>query len=464
MFQTRRSPLTMPRFLITALGSYGDVHPMVGLGAALAARGHEVKILTNPYFEDVVRGAGLELVPLGSRAEYERLSRHPHLWRPVRGPKLVLSYASARMLRPLYDLLVANYQPGETVFCAHGMDLASRVAGEKLHAPVASVLFAPGVLWTIHDSPRFKGAFLGPMVPRWLKQAQFWISDALFIKPLLGPQLNALRRELGLAPVRRIFARWLFASDLVLGLFPEWFGPRQPDWPAHARMVGFPLWDTPGSVPIFRSGKMGTDPLAPSRPGKMGTDPLTPSISPSGLPSDVREFLAAGPPPIAFSPGSANHEAHRFFEAAVDACQRLGRRGILLTKYAHQLPARLPLAVRHAGFVPMSQLLPHAAALVHHGGIGSCAQGLAAGLPQVVRAMSYDQFDNSRRLVRLGVAREISVRRFNGPTVANELQSLFDSPTVAARCRDLASRCNGPAALATACDALEELADRTASK
>src|SRR5436309_3131148 len=135
----------MPQFLITALGSYGDVHPMVGLGAALFARGHRVKIVTNPYFEDVVTRTGLEIVPLGTREEYLRLSQHPDLWHPLRGPRLVLGHASARLLRPLYDLLIANYVAGETVFCAHGLDLASRVAGEKLGAPVANILFAPGV-------------------------------------------------------------------------------------------------------------------------------------------------------------------------------------------------------------------------------------------------------------------------------------------------------------------------------
>jgi UDP:flavonoid glycosyltransferase YjiC (YdhE family) len=400
---------------------------MVGLGAALAARGHRVKIITNPYFEDVVTGAGLEMIGLGTREEYLRLSQHPDLWHPLRGPKLVLGYASARMLRPLYDSLIANYVPGETVFCAHGMDLASRVAGETLKAPVASILFAPGMLWSMHDSPRLKGALLGPAVPSWLKRFQFMVSDKFFIRPLLGPELNHLRGELGLPAVHRIFSQWLFASDLPLGLFPDWFGPRQPDWPANTKTVGFPLWDTPAGA---------------------------------ALPDGVRKFLAADSPPIAFSPGSANNEAHHFFEAAVEACQRLGRRGILLTKYDHQLPPKLPNSVYHVGFVPMSRLLPRTAALVHHGGIGSCAQGFAAGVPQVVRPMSYDQFDNSRRVVRLGVGTEISVRRFTGGRVADALASLLASPTVASRCRDLAGRCNGSAALSAACDALEELANR----
>jgi UDP:flavonoid glycosyltransferase YjiC (YdhE family) len=286
------------------------------------------------------------------------------------------------------------------------------------------------MLWSIYDSPRLKGALLGPHVPKWLKRAQFWMSDTLFVQPLMGG-LNGLRRELRLPRVKRVFCQWLHATDMTLGLFPDWFGPPQPDWPPNTHAVGFPLWDAPENAELS---------------------------------DDVREFLAAGTPPIAFSPGSANREAHHFFEAAVDACQRLGRRGILLTKYDHQLPAELPDSVRHFGFVPLSRLLPHMAALVHHGGIGTCAQGLAAGVPHLVRPMSFDQFDNSRRLVQLGVAEEISVRKFHGPAVAAALSRLLESPSVAAKCREFAQRCNGPASRAAACDALEQLAAAHAAR
>jgi UDP:flavonoid glycosyltransferase YjiC (YdhE family) len=130
----------------------------------------------------------------------------------------------------------------------------------------------------------------------------------------------------------------------------------------------------------------------------------------------------------------------------------------LLTKYAEQLPSRLPPSIRHFGFVPLSKLLPQTAALVHHGGIGSCAQGLAAGVPHLVRPMAFDQFDNSRRLVQLGVAEEISVRKFRGPAVAEALDRLLNSSSVAASCGALAAQCNGPESIREACDALEGLA------
>jgi UDP:flavonoid glycosyltransferase YjiC (YdhE family) len=419
----------MTQFLITAIGSYGDVHPMVGLGAALAARGEDVKIVANPYFAEVVASAGLTMLPISTAEDYVKLCQHPDLWHPIGGSRLVLKHAAGGLLRPLYDILKTHYVPGRTVLCAHGLDLASRVAGNKLGAPVASVDLAPAMFWTLYDSPRLKGALTGPRVPRWIKRMQFWASDTLFVRPLLGGDLNGLRRELGLTPVKRIFSHWLHDTDLVLGLFPDWFGPPQPDWPPNMRLVGFPLWDIAAGAELT---------------------------------SEVQEFLAAGPPPIAFSPGSANRAAQQFFAAAVEACEQSGRRGILLTKYADQLPPKLPSSVRHFGFVPLSKLLPRAAALVHHGGIGSCAQGLAAGLPHLVRPMAFDQFDNSRRLVRLGVGEEISVRNFRGPAVAAALERLLNSPGIATRSRALAAKCNGPASLDAACDALEQLAQQPA--
>jgi UDP:flavonoid glycosyltransferase YjiC (YdhE family) len=415
----------MTQFIISAIGSYGDVHPVVGLGVALAGRGHRVKLITNPYFADLVAEAGLELLPIGTREQYVELTQHPDLWHPMRGVKLVLKYGAGGFVRPIYELIAVHYVPGDTVLCAHALDLGSRVAGEKFRAPLASVVFAPAVMWSVHNSPRVKGALSGPRVPQWFKRLQYWVTDRWFVLPLVGTELNGLRRELGLPPVRRVFGEFLHQTDLVLGMFPDWFGPPQPDWPANTRLTGFPLWDAHDETELSRN---------------------------------VQEFLAAGPAPIAFSPGSANREARQFFEAAVEACGRLGRRGILLTKYADQLPAKLPASVRHFGFVPLSRMLPHTAALVHHGGIGTCAQGLAAGVPHLVRPMAFDQFDNSRRLVRLSVAEEISVKAFHGPAIAAALERLLSSTTVASNSRALAARCNGPASLAAACVALEELA------
>jgi UDP:flavonoid glycosyltransferase YjiC (YdhE family) len=113
--------------------------------------------------------------------------------------------------------------------------------------------------------------------------------------------------------------------------------------------------------------------------------------------------------------------------------------------------------VQHFDFVPFGWILPRAAAVVHHGGIGSTAQGLAAGIPQLIMPMGFDQFDNAYHLRRLGVSRAVKPAAFRGPAVADALRSLLDSPTVAQRCREVAARFAGVEPLAQACDWIEEL-------
>ncbi len=409
--------------LMTALGSYGDVLPIVGLASAMHARGHETTIIANPHFQSVVESAGVGFLPLGTEEDYEVLTHHPDLWRPIRGPILVIRTSVRDHLRNLYELIDKNCRPGETVLVAHCLDFASRVHQDKHGTPVASVHLAPVALRSFHESPQMFGMWMHDWLPRWIRRSQFWVAD-LIADRIFASDLDALRQDLGLQPVRGVMRDWYFSPQLVLGLFPDWFAPPQPDWPPNTVLTGFPLWD--------RSATM-------------------------QLPEEVEEFLQAGDPPIVFAPGSAMTCGEWFFEAAVDACRRLGRRGILTTKYREQLPSELPSSVRHFDFVPFSQLLPRAAALVHHGGIGTCAQGLAAGLPQLVMPMAYDQLDNATRLMRLGVAEQISRKKFRGPAVAQALEPLLADEAVRVAGRRCAEQMNPTAALAASCESLEKL-------
>ena len=137
---------------------------------------------------------------------------------------------------------------------------------------------------------------------------------------------------------------------------------------------------------------------------------------------------------------------HEFFDAAAEACRLLGRRGLLLTRHTEHLPATLPPGVIHVPYAPFSELLPRCAALVHHGGIGTTAQALAAGVPQLVMPMSHDQPDNAERLRKLGVGDEVSVKKFRAPAVAAKLRGLIESDEVARRCAEVAARFVGRAA------------------
>ena len=143
-----------------------------------------------------------------------------------------------------------------------------------------------------------------------------------------------------------------------------------------------------------------------------------------------------------------------FFRTAVEVCRLLGRRGVLLTRYHEQLPTSLPESVCHFDYLPLSQLLPHCAAIVHHGGVGTTAQAFACGTPQLIMPMAFDQPDNAARAERLGVSRTLSPRAFRPPAAARLLAELIGRPAVAETCRLIAQRSTDPRRLEAACEAI----------
>ena len=129
--------------ILTALGSYGDVLPMAGLAAAMQARGHDVGVVSNPYFAPVMESAGVELLPLGTVDEYHELTESPKLWHSIKGPMYVLKTSAVELLPRLYGFLESHLIPGRTMLGAHNLDLACRVLQSEGRAPMATLLFAP---------------------------------------------------------------------------------------------------------------------------------------------------------------------------------------------------------------------------------------------------------------------------------------------------------------------------------
>jgi UDP:flavonoid glycosyltransferase YjiC (YdhE family) len=413
------------RILLIPFGSHGDVHPFVGIGGALRDRGHDVTVITSGLFEGLVRRLGLGFVSLGTAEEFEKELNNPDIWHPRKGFFLLVQRSILPALRTVYDAVASRYVPGETVVAAGSLALGARIAQEKLGVPLASVHLQPAMFRSVYWSPILTGLFLPDWLPPFAKRLQYWLADSLVIDRLLGPGVNGFRAELGLPPARAFFGDWWHSPQRIIGLFPDWFGPPQPDWPPQLRLTGFPLYDE-----------------------RELHEP----------PAGLLDFLNQGEPPIVFTPGSAMRHGQAFFAAAVEACTLLGRRGLLLSRFREHLPARLPDGVRHFDYVPFSQVLPRAAALVHHGGIGTTAQGLAAGVPHLVMPLAYDQADNADRVRRLGVGLSLPPRAFQGPAVARLLGQLLGSAEVASRCRDFSRRSQEGRPLEEACRAIEELA------
>jgi rhamnosyltransferase subunit B len=392
--------------LLVPVGSHGDVHPFVGLGLAMARRGHSVEIITNAHFRPMVERVGLTFVEMGDENDYRVVLQDPDLWHPRRAFPLVARHIDV-MLRRQYDLLVSRVRPGETVVVHGTLGLAANLLREVNGVPTATVHLQPVVLRSVHEPPHFPGLAMKRWWPTALKRALYSLMDRVFIEPTLGASLNRERSALGLAPVRNLFGEALHSPDLAIGLFPPWYAAPQPDWPSQLELTGFPLYDESGH---------------------------------HELDAALGVFLQNGPPPVVFTPGSANLHAKEFFQNALEACRRSGRRALFLTRFAEQVPSPLPDWALHRAYLPFTDILPRAVAVVHHGGIGTCAQGLAAGIPQLVMPLAHDQFDNAARLARLGVGRARVPSRFTPRNVARDLHRLIDAPQVAARARELAGR------------------------
>jgi rhamnosyltransferase subunit B len=412
--------MSLQQFIVTSLGSLGDVYPFLGIGAKLVRRGHQVTLLSFDHYGPAARAAGMDFVSIGRWAEVEGLLAQCDVneWR--RMVKLLAHIMTAYM-PATYEAIAERARPGTKLIAFPPM-LGARFASERLGLPLATVHLAPAGIRSVDAAPRFNRVTLPPSFLRVLAPVMYAMLDKVFDREL-RPEVASFRRSLGLPPLKHI-RRSLDSEDLVIGLFPEWFAPQQPDWPERASTAHFPLYDASDNRP------------------------LTPELA---------AFLRNGEPPIAFTGGSPTQSYGAFYRTSVEACAALNRRGLLITRYRADVPANLPPTIAHADYAPFSKVLPHVAAFVHHGGIGTSAQALRAGVPQLVVPWGIDQFDNAKWLSQLGVAREVSVTSYRTSTVAAALHRLLADENVLANCRDVAARFEGVDTLESVCAQLEAL-------
>jgi UDP:flavonoid glycosyltransferase YjiC (YdhE family) len=164
-----------------------------------------------------------------------------------------------------------------------------------------------------------------------------------------------------------------------------------------------------------------------------------------------------GERPVIFTPGSAAATLQRYFQESVQAARKLGIRAMLVTNFPEQLPPDLPPGVKAFGYLPFSRVLPHAALLVHHGGIGTLAQAIKAGIPHLVVPNGHDQFDNGFRIEKLGLGRSLPQSRYRGRPVREALRGLLSDEVLSGRCRDYATRVDSAASITRACELIEGL-------
>lgn len=351
--------------ILTSIGTDGDILPMIGLGVALKARGHRVTMVVAENYADLVAAHWLEFRQLVSAAQMHALLSNPDFWHPVKTARFTANWG-APFTEPTYHLFKELAAEGDAVFIANPAIFGAMLASETERRPLATVVLQPWMIPSADAPPVMPIIGMPLAAPRFV-HSYFFRLISFIADQLYGRELNRVRKRVGLRPIRNVLYNW-FSRDLVLGMFPNWYGPQQSDWPRQIRLTGFPRFE----ASVRR-----------------------------GLPAGLPEFLGAEPaaPTIAFTFGTGMMHAPQIFDAATRACAKIGVRGLFINRYQTPNP---PAHMFHTNYAPFSEVFPRCAAVVHHGGIGTVAEAFAAGVPQLTLPLGFDQLDNAIRVRRCG--------------------------------------------------------------
>ncbi|HUN58795.1 MAG TPA: glycosyltransferase [Candidatus Binataceae bacterium] len=386
-----------PAVVVTSFGSDGDLNPLLAIAAALVRRNLSVTFVANPFYECRVLATGSRFVPAGQFLDvFAALAANPGYFSAASGFMAIWRDLIVPSIRETFPVVRdAVHATGATVVVAHlasfGGAWAAAAAGVR---SVTITTASAGWLSRYHPI-----VFANWRAPRPL-QSMLTVAMRTFIGASLGPKLRRLAISMD-APL----IDTLRTANLNLGVWPEWFRAPASDDPPRTQLCGFVYADPATSPPLS---------------------------------SEVAAFLADSDAPIvaAFGSAASLHAVDRY-RAIANACAQLGRRCLLIGSSANVAPASNLLAVASA---PYASVFPAAAAIIHHGGFGTCAEALRAGRPSLVTPFAFDQFDTAARLEDAGLGRWYRHKPDDAAALAAALDSILHDAPMAAAARDTAAK------------------------
>lgn len=380
--------------VLSTLGSLGDLYPVLSVARALAEQGVETRLALSPDDARVAESWGLLATPIGpsQAAVCDRLgvTRDDIAASVLRDPRPMLR----DVLIPMLPALVETLRPlltGAGLVSATPFALAASLAAEEAALPFIPLRLQPMMSLSALDPPRRHWSGLAPARPG--SPGHLWnrmtlgLIHWMFRRSLASPY-NAVRAQMGLPFVR---TTPLLDPDtpppLTLGLWDSLFCPQPND--SETTPVGFP-------------------------PPAQGA-----------LDIDTQRWIEAGPPPLVITLGSIAQGlgGAAFWENAAQMARAMNLRALLLHGTA---PVPEGPNLRALPYAPHADVFPKAAAIIHHGGIGTSAEALRSGKPQLVVPIGGDQPDNAARLVDLGVAAVLPLKRFTATRAQAGLGDLLE--------------------------------------
>ncbi|HEY3872468.1 MAG TPA: glycosyltransferase [Actinocrinis sp.] len=401
------------RIVQIAIGTRGDVMPALTIGKALQERGAKVRVVAGTdlagdveraglepgsagvdFKEVMMSEAGLDVIESGNGANFITLTRKMKRLFTLHGPT---------MMRAAYEA------------CADADAVITSYTSDVFGVSIAEKLGIPHISTSLQPVPVATGA--GQAIPSApFKDRDSAINHAFHkvaIEPfnwrLMGAVTNDLRRDvLGLpAQRRRAYQRTLERSLLLWGVSPS-VVPHPRDWPDNIHTTGY--WFPP-SEPEWTA------------------------------PKELLDFLEDGEPPVFAGFGSiTTRDPRRTTQLLAEAAAAAGARLLVQAGWAGLGDDDMPRGCLTIGSVPHEWLFPRVAAVVHHGGCGTTAAGLRAGLPSVVVPHSADQPFWGERITELKVGRAIPWSKLTAGVLAAALREALENEALRRRAAELGTR------------------------
>lgn len=402
----------MAKITFATFGSLGDLYPFIGLGLALAARGHTGTIATHACHRGHVPPP-LSFHPLRPDMPADR-AFHTRFMHSRTGPRFAhKDFLSPAIAASYEDLSAAVI--GADLLISQTLMLAAPLVAASTGIKWLSAVFQPFTLYSAFDPPSLPGL---PLIKNPQRDWHFALNKKLltyaqrFTESWVAP-VTTLRDRLGIAPYGHPMFDGQLSPQGTLAMFPPLFGTPQPDWPPHT----------------VQTGAISYQPA-----------------NENDLPPSIADFLASGPLPLIFTLGaSASRGASRFFDTAVQIAQRLNCRALLI---GDNSIGTLPPDILRCGPLPYAKIFPHSAAVIQPGGIGTALLALQAQRPQLLVPFAHDQADNARRIERAGLGKVLPINRFTAGRGAAALQLLLNDKSLPARLAAADTRDGTAAAIA----------------
>ena len=378
---------------IIAAGSRGDVQPYIALGVGLKRAGHCVRVLASSDFHQLIQSAELDFFDMGGSMEAVARSMEGLL----EGGNMLRILAS---MGPAAERMIVQAAARGLEACQGSNVIIAGLGGLPVGCALAEKLgidFVPAYLYPFTPTSAF-ASVLAPLpalrLPGWAHRLSHRMAQQMMWQTWRAADARARRQVLGLPPA----SFWGPYAGLERGEQPTLCGysphviPVPGDWGRSIHVTGY--WFL--------------DPSEDWQPA-----------------ADLLDFLHAGPPPVFIGFGSmVNRRPEEVAALVSQALQRSGLRAVWSSGWGGLSGTRLPDSVFMTGSIPHAWLFPRMAAVVHHGGVGTTAAGLRAGVPSIAIPYFGDQPFWGRRIAELGVGPQpIPRSRLTADRLALALQS-----------------------------------------